>query len=243
MISVCVATYNGQEYIAEQLHSILSQLTKDDEVIVADDRSTDGTVETVNAIDDSRVKVIINEINLGHVHNFEGMLSIAKGDFIFFCDQDDVWCSNKVESIITIFDKYPGVSMVHHGFSTIDAYGSALSEKTMWKEKIEKGGGYIIQELISPSLFGSCLAIRKNVVNLLVPFPSSAYAHDHWLAIVGGLFGGIYYCAEQFVRRRLHGKNLTPRRGLTFFKRLRVRALFLHMICVAVCRVILRPNR
>ena len=58
MISVCIATYNGERFIREQVDSILRQLSSDDEIIVSDDGSTDDTISIINSIDHKRIRII-----------------------------------------------------------------------------------------------------------------------------------------------------------------------------------------
>ena len=97
MISVCVATYNGEKFIREQIESILCQLSSDDEIIVSDDGSTDGTIVIINCIGDKRIRIIEGPRKHSPTFNFENALKEAKGDYIFLADQDDVWKTNKVE--------------------------------------------------------------------------------------------------------------------------------------------------
>ena len=96
-ISVCIATYNGERYIREQLDSILSQLSLDDEVIISDDGSKDSTIEIISSYLDSRIKVFKNNGKHGYVGNFENALNHSSGDFIFLSDQDDIWELQKIE--------------------------------------------------------------------------------------------------------------------------------------------------
>ena len=90
MISVCMATYNGEKYIEEQLKSILSQLGENDEVIVSDDSSTDNTLAIVESFNDVRIKIFPNNKFHSPIFNFENALKQATGDYIFLSDQDDV---------------------------------------------------------------------------------------------------------------------------------------------------------
>lgn len=107
MISVCMATYNGGRFIKEQIDSILPQLSQYDELIVSDDGSTDRTLEIIASYKDERIKVFHHQ-KTGNkyyptlkvcysTNNFENALKQAKGDYIFLCDQDDIWEKNKVE--------------------------------------------------------------------------------------------------------------------------------------------------
>ena len=96
MISVCMATYNGEKYIREQVESILCQLGPEDEIVISDDGSKDHTIQMVDSLD-KRIKVFLNEGKHGVVPNFENALKHSSGDYIFFSDQDDIWSPDKVE--------------------------------------------------------------------------------------------------------------------------------------------------
>ena len=117
MISVCIATYNGEKYIKAQLESILAQIGQDDEIIVSDDNSTDNTISEIESLNDNRIKVkknrktikkesqhkvfqLMDKIRL----NFENALVEAKGDYIFLADQDDIWKEDKVKSILKMLE-------------------------------------------------------------------------------------------------------------------------------------------
>ena len=102
MISIAMATYNGAEFVAEQIESILMQTYTDFELIISDDCSKDNTVEILNqfASKDKRIKVIVNEKNLGFKKNFEKIISLCKGDYIAFCDQDDIWTLDHLEILL-----------------------------------------------------------------------------------------------------------------------------------------------
>ena len=96
MISVCMAIYNGEKYIKEQIDSILMQLSNEDELVISDDSSNDRTLDIIAEYNDRRIKVLHHIPAIGNSFvkakaNFENALSVAKGDYIFLSDQDDVW--------------------------------------------------------------------------------------------------------------------------------------------------------
>ena len=93
MISVCIATYNGEKYIEEQIASILPQLKENDEIIISDDYSTDNTIQVLTKINSKKIKIFKNQGEKGYTSNFENAIKQAKGNYIFLCDQDDVWLS------------------------------------------------------------------------------------------------------------------------------------------------------
>ena len=108
MISVCIATYNGENYIRQQLMSILPQLSEDDEIVVSDDHSSDRTNEVIMSINDPRIHLFTHDATIEPIftidrstYNFANALSHAKGDIIFLCDQDDYWLPEKVKTMAT----------------------------------------------------------------------------------------------------------------------------------------------
>ena len=82
-VSVCIESYNGALYIKEQIESILPQLSREDELIIVDDRSTDNTKEIISAIPDNRIKLYQNTSNKGVVKSFEEAVRLAGNEYIF----------------------------------------------------------------------------------------------------------------------------------------------------------------
>ncbi len=97
LISVILPTYNGEKYITETLESVLNQTYKNLEIIITDDASTDGTVEIVKSYNDKRIKLYINETNLGIGDNTNRALSLATGEFIMMQDHDDISSPSRAE--------------------------------------------------------------------------------------------------------------------------------------------------
>ncbi|MCD7932673.1 MAG: glycosyltransferase [Tannerellaceae bacterium] len=106
MVSVCIATYNGEKYLKEQIDSILIQLEGEDELIISDDNSTDSTLQILKEYDDARIKTIeANQFN-SPIYNFENAIKYSKGNIIILSDQDDIWYPYKVDKIKTFLKKY-----------------------------------------------------------------------------------------------------------------------------------------
>ena len=101
-IDILLATYNGEEYLEEQLNSILNQTYKNFNLIISDDNSTDSTVKILDKYSkkDSRIIVYKQNRNLGVVSNFEFLLSKVESKYFMFSDQDDIWIETKIEKSI-----------------------------------------------------------------------------------------------------------------------------------------------
>lgn len=204
MISVCMATYNGEKYIGEQIGSILPQLGEDDELIISDDGSKDRTIEVVKSFQDERIKILFNTEKHGYVGNFENALSHAKGDYVFLSDQDDVWKPKKVRSVMAWLKKY---DMVIHDALLIDGAGQSLG-KTYYSTMHHHTG--FLMNLWKTRFLGCCMAFRKNVLDNCLPFPKHIVAHDYWIGMMGTAKFKYAFIDDVLMEYRRHGGNVSP---------------------------------
>ena len=99
-IAILMSTYNGGNFLQEQLNSIINQSFKDWILYIRDDGSTDDTIRIINeyTIRDSRIKLLNDAItHRGCRNSFLWLLQNVNADYYFFADQDDVWLDDKVE--------------------------------------------------------------------------------------------------------------------------------------------------
>lgn len=206
MISVCLATYNGEKYLFEQLSSILKQLAVDDELIISDDHSTDNTVRIVEGCADSRIRLIYNDRAKGYTRNFENAIENASGDMIFISDQDDVWRMDKVETMKRYLKEYDMVIS--------DAtYVNDVLEVTRGSHfRLSKMQGGFFRHLLKPCYIGACMAFNRVVLEKLLPFPKWARycSHDYWLTLVGECGYKIRLVDEELILYRRHDGNASP---------------------------------
>lgn len=205
MISVCMATYNGEKYIKQQIDSILCQLGPEDELIISDDMSTDGTLDIVKKYNDSRIKVHIHEKDHGFVRNFENSLSYAKGDYIFLSDQDVLWMPNKVEISLQYLNDY---DFVVSDCITINEDEEVISNSRIKDYNIKTGFWRL---MIKTRYLGCCMAFHKKVLNTVLPFPSNTYLmeHDLWIAAVAECYYKTALIHDPLIKYRRHGNNVS----------------------------------
>lgn len=203
MISVCMATYNGEKYIQDQINSILYQLGEDDELIISDDGSIDRTLEIIREIDDSRIKLVINSGKHGYTGNFYNSLKKANGDIIFLSDQDDVWMNNKVKTTIKELEKS---DFTVSDAVEVDANLNVICESRFKKYRVKKG---YLSNLIRCRYLGCCLAFRRNVLDVLFPVPSygNDFPHDLWITLVAEKYFRTSIIDEPLIYYRRHGEN------------------------------------
>lgn len=203
MVSVCMATYNGGQYLKQQLESILSQLSPDDEVVISDDGSNDNTRDIVLSQGDKRIRLLENSGSHGFVSNFENALRNAKGDIIFLSDQDDVWFDRKVETVSNALKNY---DLVIHDAQLIDGDGKSLG-KTYYSTLHGKTG--FLANLWKTRWLGCCMAFRREVLDYCLPIPKSVVAHDYWIGMMGMVKFRSCFLEDVLIGYRRHGNNVS----------------------------------
>lgn len=203
MISVCVATYNGARYVLAQLQSVLPQLAADDEVIVADDGSTDATREVVKGIGDPRI-LLLESSRVGVVRNFEHALRHARGDVIFLCDQDDIWLPDKVQRVLRALHE---TNLVVTDCRVVD---DALNELHPSFFRLNGSGVGLFRNLAKNGYLGCCMAMQRSVLEAALPFPEGIAMHDWWIGLVAERMGRVHFLNETLSLYRRHGGNASP---------------------------------
>lgn len=228
MISVAIATYNGQEFIKEQLLSILNQTMPVDEIVICDDNSRDNTVQIIKDIQKEYKKIDIrliqNNNNLGYKLNFKKALSYCKGDYIFLCDQDDIWKLNKVQTMIEIMQNHQEIKALASTYDLIDELGNEkqidinrkYSNKNMYKCKVKDNALVKVpfERLIVENSFQGCaLCLRKQVNEKFQRCFSVDFHHDWLINILASEQNGMYFLNIPLFKYRIHSKNTIGLKG------------------------------
>lgn len=177
--SIAMATYNGARYIEEQLASLAAQERLPDELVITDDGSSDDTVEKATQFAKSApfpVRIERNSKRLGYSANFERAISLTRGDVIFICDQDDAWYPDKISSVCREIDPTGRATTVVNDQRIVDADGID-SGMTMF-------GNFRLAQCPDTDLIaGSCTAITRDLLSVLLPFPPGL-PYDSWIGAV-----------------------------------------------------------
>lgn len=208
-ISVCLATYNGEKFINKQIDSILKQISSDDELIIVDDFSLDNTVQVIRKLNDSRIKIFINNQNMGHVYSFGRAIDLAAKDVIFLSDQDDIWMDNRVTFMIDQILKSNAL-LVSTNSKFIDAYGNKIDYFIYGvnsKTSNNYLGNIIDIYLGKKNYFGCTMAFKKELKSIILPIPSYVESHDLWIALAANINKSNLHCNETTLERRIHGDN------------------------------------
>lgn len=203
MNSICVATYNGERFIEQQLRSILEQIAPEDEVIVSDDGSTDQTLSIIKAFNDARIKILHSDAHC-YIDNFANALRCAKGEIIFLSDQDDVWLPGKYERCIS---ELKTVDLVCTDCCVTD---SQLHIKENSYFALNHAGKGILKNIMIDTYCGACMAFRKKILDAAMPFPKTRnMGHDLWLGLVAEMIGTVRFINAPYILYRRHDNSLT----------------------------------
>lgn len=239
-VSVCMATYNGATYLAEQLRSILDELESTDEVVIVDDASTDETLAVIAALRDPRVRVFAQSENQGYVRTFARAMELASGEILMLADQDDVWVPGRRHVLVEGL-RDGGVAASNLVLLGDDLpLRSPLSGKP-WRLRAGTSRQQLRNELrilagIAP-YFGCAMAVRRDFVGFVLPFPAFLVeSHDLWIATVANTFGQLRHIEDPTVRRRIHDSNASSPRPRGAFAALRSRWMLVRAWREAVRR-------
>ncbi len=200
LVSIAMTTYNGEKYIKEQLDSILAQTYKNLEIVICDDKSSDNTVNIVKDYqkNDFRIKVFLNEVNLGFKKNFEKAISLCNGNYIALSDQDDIWESNKIEILL---ENIRNFDLIHSACSLIDENSNEITHLWQKEDILEYS---FTKFVFGNSVTGCTTLFKRKLLKDFFPIPQGEYYHDWWLAILAIKNEGIVYIDIPLVRYRQH---------------------------------------
>lgn len=210
MISIAMATYNGEKYLREQLDSILAQTHQNFELIVCDDCSTDSTVQILREYEknDSRIKLFVNEENLGFKKNFENAIGFCSGDYIALSDQDDIWLPEHLQVLIENIGTH---SMAGGNAYLIDGEGTELRETLAERIGFDERRSYKIFYRIfcnSTVFYGHSSLYKTVELRKALPIPNGISYHDAWFSACCCVSdGGCKFVSSPISKYRLHGKN------------------------------------
>ena len=223
-LSIALATYNGERYIAEQLDSIVRQTRLPDELVISDDASVDTTRAIVSDFAGRApfpVRLLANKERLGSTRNFEVAIRACGGDIIFLCDQDDVWYPGKIALIEKRFMDDAGAGVVFTDADVVDQdlhpLGLRLWEAVRFNRprqaQFDAGDAFSVL-LKRYMVTGATMAFRSRYRDLLLPIPD-IWVHDAWIAMLMGATSQLAVLPTPLIAYRQHSANQIgiPRRG------------------------------
>lgn len=217
-VSVAIATYNGAKYLKEQLESIAKQTVLPNEIIISDDCSTDNTREVVESfVKNSAIPVrfLTHPVNIGIINNFFNAFNHCTGDYIFYCDQDDVWMLDKVEQCLRCFQHSSQIKLVIHQNNIVD---ENLKDQSIIQPYISQSHT-VKSPVYRDSVwgFGHQMVFHRSILPMLAYLKDLnetsllhvATCFDFSIIVAAGAIGDIYLLKKPLVFFRRHSNSTT----------------------------------
>lgn len=206
LVSIVLATYNGEKYLAKQLESLFRQTYENIEIIAIDDCSSDKTVEILKEYSQrhGNMKVFVNEYNLGFIKNFEKGCILSTGDYISLCDQDDYWDIEKIEKMVEAIGEFPIIycdSLVCN--EELKSKGVKISDLVNFKS-----WNNCLQLAVFCRIYAHAMLFKRSLFNTAYPF-LEVIPPDWWLPYLSTFQGGMKYLPEPLVLYRQHAENVS----------------------------------
>jgi glycosyltransferase involved in cell wall biosynthesis len=213
--------YNGERFLVEQLESILNQTCQPETVIIYDDCSTDSSINIIKQFIAkynlaSSWEIRINPFRKGWRMNFYDAIMECEGDYIFFCDQDDIWYPDKISIMIKTMQNNPNIFVLTGFYKTIDANGHPINVMDWTSNNIYNSN--IIKSNLAETIFhwkpriGCTMVIQKIIKDKIKYFErNDNFAHDIWALYIGSLLGGCYHINHLVIQYRVHENNASAK--------------------------------
>jgi glycosyltransferase involved in cell wall biosynthesis len=217
-ISAAMATYNGAKYLGAQLASLAAQEHLLTELIVCDDGSSDTTVALLRTFAETApfpVHIYENERNLGYSENFLKAAKLCMGDWVAFCDQDDVWLPNKLSDAADAIERHRDASLILQNSSLCNEDLTKLGRLFPASIKVGRHGegsqyGFWVWPGFLKTIKGSLLHELDNSQRPPNYFPGhGVQSHDKWTCMVANAIGGIVVLDRPAALYRRHDAALT----------------------------------
>lgn len=235
-VSAAMASYNGAFYIERQIESILVNLREEDELVISDDGSTDGTLQILERLKgrDARIRVIDGP-GKGIKKNFENAISNCRGQYIFLTDQDDIWVENKVETVLEVFHKC-GCSLVMHDAIVVNEDNTKELMPSFFAYRGSKAGAFA--NIVKNSYMGCCMAFKSDIMDWILPIPDEIQMHDQWIGVLNDIRKtGTCMIEDKLLFYRRHTANNSDFSHNTMPIMIRNRIVFLRALIRRMYRV------
>ncbi len=222
-VDILLATFNGDNFLAEQIDSIINQSYTGWKLFIRDDGSTDGTNEIIQTYQNkfpNKVFIVTNNNgNAGVIANFSELLTHSSSPYIMFCDQDDTWLADKIQLALEKMQEVEQLDpshpiLVHTDLKVVNSDLTILSNSYWSYQRIEPHYDTLNRLLVQNIITGCTVMINRELAELALPIPKDVIMHDWWIALIAASFGHINHINTPTVLYRQHSNNDT---GATYF--------------------------
>lgn len=226
MVDILLATYNGERYLREQLDSIFCQTYKDWKIIIIDDCSVDKTCSIIMEYQKrypNKIQFYRNNENSGNpALNFFKLLEMSTSKYVMFCDQDDVWLSNKIDVTMDVMKELEEKNralplLVHTDLKVVDSKLNVLSDSMFRYQKLNSSAKTLRELIVQNNVTGCTVMLNQKLASMCCDIPSNVIMHDWWVALIAVAFGRIGLVNESTILYRQHESNRVGSKDVASF--------------------------
>ena len=215
MIQILLATYNGGNYLKEQLDSLFAQTVQDFKILARDDGSTDNTLSILNEYAEKypgRLEIKVNNPPTGNAKdNFFLLMQDATANFIMFCDQDDFWLPQKIELTLSEMQQLPQnkPALVHTDLTVANGNLKPVNHSFYRMQHYERAMKLTLNKALSQNTVTGCTTMINKCLCDMAKHTNhdDIIMHDWWLAAIAAGFGNVRAVKTPTILYRQHGKN------------------------------------
>jgi glycosyltransferase involved in cell wall biosynthesis len=217
MIQILLATYNGEDYLEEQLDSLFHQTYTNWTLLVHDDGSTDSTLKILSTFQKRYpdvISILTDGLRFGNARdNFTHLVSASTSNYVMFCDQDDIWLPQKIKKTFNEMDRLVRLHgdlpiAVHTDLEVVDGELNSIASSMFQYQGLSKSIDSLLQILLKNSVTGCTMMINRKAINVSMPILPPAIMHDWWIvANVIKHHGMVEFIDESLIQYRQHGAN------------------------------------
>lgn len=208
-VIILMSTYNGDQYVEDQIESILSQTYKNIDILVRDDGSNDQTLTILKRYESEGKLTLIEGVNKGFIGSFFELIQKApSADYYAFCDQDDIWKKEKIERAVELLEqKSDDLPLLY--FSDYDFYDQDMN--FVGRCKSHKRGPSFRNSLVDCISLGiSCVFNSNAYMKMKLNIPKHSCGHDWWVYMLCAGLGEVIYDQTTNIQYRRHSSNVSP---------------------------------
>lgn len=207
-VSIITPCFNAENSISETIESVINQTYTNWELIIIDDCSNDKSLDIIQnyAKKDDRIRYFKTDSPSGSPSIPRNIgLDNANGDYIFLSDQDDIWHPERIALMSKALETHP---IVYAPFTMIDENEHEITTN----QKYPHITGNLFRDLITQPYFGCCMAFRRSLLNVALPFPKGTITHDNWIGLLAEILGAkIHILETPLLYYRIHSNNVSHR--------------------------------
>lgn len=227
LVEILLSTYKGSAFLSQQLDSLLNQSYANIRIIIRDDGSNDFTLNIINKfveINREKIKLLPYEGNLGSGNSFMRLLEKSEANYVMFCDQDDVWCRNKVSDSLGAMRRLEHLYgkneplLVFTDLTVVDSRLRVLCRSLWESQRLDPALTCNWKKLLAQNVVSGCtIMVTKNIKDFLRPTSTIQIHHDHLIAVVASKYGHIGWIDKPTMLYRQHGGNVVGALGFNWF--------------------------